>query len=286
MASFIPVGGTMQIIADSASLYSKEEGKKIGVTIIPACAVINGEIYRDYEDISNEEFLKLIAAGGIPTSSQPAIGDIMEVFEKCQEEILFLPVGDGLSGTYQNAMGAKNSMEKNDHIHILDTKTLAGPQRYLIKKALKLRDEGVDMEKIKAELQKCIESSVSFVIPTDFNFLKRSGRLTPIAAKIGSLIKIVPVLTQTEDKRRITPFAIKRSRKKAVDAIMTHLKSMGVDKDYIISISHAGVYENAKEVFNQIKEQFASSTMELFHLSPALITHGGPGCIVIQAVKK
>lgn len=276
----------MQIIADSASLYSKEDGEKIGAIIIPACAVINGETYRDFEDISNEEFLELIAEGGVPTSSQPAIGDLIDVFEQCEEEILFLPVGDGLSGTYQNAVGAKNSMEKNEHIHILDTKTLAGPQRYLVRKALQLKTEGLDIERIKQELQKCIESSVSFVIPTDFNFLKRSGRLTPLAAKIGSMIKIVPVLTQTEDKRRITPFAIKRSKKKAVEAIISHLKDMGVNKDYIISVSHAGVYENAKEVLGQIKEQFETATMELFHLSPALMTHGGPGCIVIQAVRK
>lgn len=276
----------MQVIADTASLYSKEEGRKIGVTIIPACAVVDGTIYRDFEDISNEEFLDLIANGGVPTSSQASIGEIMELFEQYDEDVLFLPVGDGLSGTYQNAVGAKNSIDNNSHIHVLDTKTLAGPQNYLVRKALQLKEEGVTIERIKQELQKCIESSVSFVIPTDFNFLRRSGRLTPLAAKIGSMIKIVPVLTQTEDKRRITPFAIKRSKKKAVEAIISHLKDMGVNKDYIISVSHAGVYESAKEVLAQIKEQFETTTMELFHLSPALMTHGGPGCIVIQAVKK
>lgn len=276
----------MQVIADTASLYSKEEGRKIGVTIIPACAVVDGTIYRDFEDISNEEFLDLIANGGVPTSSQASIGEIMELFEQYDEDVLFLPVGDGLSGTYQNAVGAKNSIDNNSHIHVLDTKTLAGPQNYLVRKALQLKEEGVTIERIKQELQKCIESSVSFVIPTDFNFLRRSGRLTPLAAKIGSMIKIVPVLTQTEDKRRITPFAIKRSKKKAVEAIISHLKDMGVNKDYIISVSHAGVYESAKEVLAQIKEQFETTTMELFHLSPALMTHGGPGCIVIQAVRK
>lgn len=276
----------MQVIADTASLYSKEEGRKIGVTIIPACAVVDGTIYRDFEDISNEEFLDLIAKGGVPTSSQASIGEIMELFEQYDEDVLFLPVGDGLSGTYQNAVGAKNSIDNNSHIHVLDTKTLAGPQNYLVRKALQLKEEGVTIERIKQELQKCIESSVSFVIPTDFNFLRRSGRLTPLAAKIGSMIKIVPVLTQTEDKRRITPFAIKRSKKKAVEAIISHLKDMGVNKDYIISVSHAGVYESAKEVLAQIKEQFETTTMELFHLSPALMTHGGPGCIVIQAVRK
>lgn len=276
----------MRIITDTASLYSPAQGEEMGIKVIPAYAVINGESYRDYEDISSEEFLRLIQAGGVPTSSQPAIGDVMDVFEEEKEEILYLSIGDGLSGGYQNAVGAKNCIEDNGHIHIVDTRTLAGPQHYLVQKALKLKEEGLDIEKIKEKLQQCIETSVSFVIPADFEFLKRSGRLTPIAAKIGGMIKIVPVLTQTEDMKRIRPFTIKRLRKKAVDAIIEHLKTMEVDKDYIISIAHAGACETAKAVFEQIRQQFAYTAMELFQLSPALITHGGPGCVTIQAIRK
>lgn len=276
----------MRIITDTASLFSPEEGQNLGITVIPACVLIKGKPYRDYVDISSEEFLDVVAKGETPTSSQPAIGDVLEVFEDDDEEILHLSLGDGLSGAYQNAVGARNCIEENDHIHVIDTKTLAGPQHYLVQKAMKLKEEGLDIEKIKKELQKSIETSVSFVIPADFNFLKRSGRLTPIAAKIGGLIKIVPVLTQTEDKKRITPFVIKRSVKNAVDAIIAHFKALKVDENYIISVSHAGAREKAMNVLQQFKAQFSNTAIELFQLSPALITHGGPECIVIQVIKK
>ena len=260
----------MQIITDTASLYAPEDG----------------EIYRDYQDIDSDTFLNKIKEGGVPTTSQPAIGDVLEVLEESRDDILYLSIGDGLSGAYQNAMGARNSAENKEHIHIMNTKTLAGPQRYLVQKALKLREEGLHMDKMIKEIQKCVETSVSFVIPEDFEFLKRSGRLTPIAARIGGLIKIVPVLTQTADKRRIEPFCIKRSKRKAVDAIIGHFRSLGVDENYIISIGHAGACEKAREVLSQIKEQFTNTKMELLQLSPALITHGGPGCITIQAIHK
>ena len=276
----------MQIVTDSASLYSPEDGNKLGFTVIPACAIMNGNVYRDFVDIDSDEFLKLIHEGGIPTSSQPAIGEVMETLKDRGEEILFLSIGDGLSGAYENAVGVKNSIEDNEYIHIVDTKTLAGPQRYFVKKAMKLREEGVTIEKIKKDLEKCIETSVSFVIPVDFNFLKRSGRLTPIAAKIGGLIKLVPVMTQTEDKRKIAPFVIKRSTKKAVEAIINHLKSLGVDENYIISIGHGGADEKANDILQQMKQHFANTMIEILKLSPALITHGGPGCITIQAVRK
>jgi DegV family protein with EDD domain len=177
-------------------------------------------------------------------------------------------------------------VEHNKKIHIIDTGTLAGAQRYLVQKAVKLRKSGFSIEKVIEELYKCIETSVSFVIPEDFEFLKRSGRLTPLTAKIGGLIKIVPVMTQTADKRRIETFCIKRSRKKAVEAIIEHLRAMGVGREHLITVGHGGALEKAKEVLGQIKEQFGDTAMEILPLSPALITHGGPGCITIQAIHK
>jgi DegV family protein with EDD domain len=276
----------MKIIADTPTLYSPEEGRELNLTIVPACTIIGDKVYKDFEDINSEEFLKLIEEGAVPTTSQPAIGDMLDVFEESNEEALVLTIGDGLSGTYQTALGAKNSIEENEHIHVVDTKTLAGPQRYLVQKAMKLREEGIGIERIKEELIKCIETSVSFVIPEDFEFLKRSGRLTPIAAKLATIIKIVPVLTQTEDKKRITLFTVKRSKKKALESIMDHLEALGVNKEYFISVSHAGTPEAAANTLARLKERFAGIHAEMFQLAPALITHGGPGCVVIQAIHK
>lgn len=274
----------MKIITDTSALYSLQDGKELGIEVIPACVLVDGVAYRDYEDISSEEFLKLIEQGKVPTSSQPAIGDVIDIFEGTQEDILYLTIGDGLSGTYQNAMGARNCVEQNEHIRIIDTQTLAGSQRYLVQKAMMLKKEGVGIEEIVKQVNNSVVNSVSFVIPSDFNYLKRSGRLTPIAAAICSVIKIIPVLTQTEDMRRIKPFAIKRSFKKAVDAVIEYFKGMRVNQDYIISIGHACVRQMAEEVVKQIRNHFSDTTIELFQLSPTLITHGGPGCITIQAI--
>lgn len=276
----------MRIIADTATLYSPEKGMEKGMTIIPVCVAINNQTYKDYEEISSEEFLKLISEGGIPTSSQPSVGDILDVLEGIQEETIFLTVGDGLSGAYQTAMGAKNSLPEHEHIHIVNSKTLAGPLHYLAEKAVVLKDKGFSLSEIKTQLQECIESSLSFVIPADFEFLKRSGRLTAVTAKIGSALKLLPVLTQTEDKTRITPIAVKRSWKSAVDTIIQRLTDKGINERYLISVCHAGTPDKAQKVLQQIKEKFLNTEIEILELSPALITHGGPGCIVVQTIMK
>ena len=276
----------MRIITDTASLFTPEEGKTVGISVVPTCVICKDEAYRDYEEIQVEQLLELISSGETPSTSQPAIGDLLDVFEGTTEETLGLFIGDGLSGGYQSAVGAKNSMDENEHIHIVDTKTLAGAEGYLVKKAMNLRAQGLGMGEIKVELEKSIAASVSFVIPADFEFLKRSGRLTPIAAKISSMIKIVPVMTQTEDKKKITLFTVKRSWKKATEAIVEQLKKIGIDEEYMIYICHGGDETAAEGVLSRIKESFCSITTKMMCLSPSMLTHGGPGCVLVQAIRK
>ncbi len=276
----------MKIIADSATLFSPQDGAEHGVTIIPVCVTINNQTYKDYEEMSSAEFLRLIQEGGVPTSSQPSVGDVLDVLGQCDEDTLFLTVGDGLSGAYQTAVAAKNSLANSEHIHIINSKTLAGPLRYLMKKALVLKEQGLDILQAKKELERCIESSVSFVIPADFEFLKRSGRLTSLTAKVGGALKLLPILTQTEDKTRIMPISVKRSWKTALDVIIQRLNSLGVNENHLISICHAGTPERVQTALEQIKAQFPATELEILELSPALITHGGPGCIVVQAIQK
>ena len=276
----------MKIIADTAALFSPAEGEKIGLTVIPVGVAVDGRAYRDYEEITSAEFLEMVAAGGVPSSSQPSVGDVLEVFEKYEEELVFLTVGDGLSGAYQTAMGARSCAEDPERIHVVDSKTLAGPLRYLAKKALALQAQGLSAAETVEALAESVESSVSFVIPADFEFLKRSGRLTPLAAKLGSKLRLLPVLTQTEDKKRIAPVGVRRSWSTAVETILRRLQSREPDENWLISVCHAGTPERAETVRAQIAAAYPTAETEVLELSPALITHGGPGCIVVQAVKK
>ena len=99
-------------------------------------------------------------------------------------------------------------------------------------------------------------------------------------------MKLIPVLTQTRDKLRIKPIAVKRSWKAALDVILNRLQSRGVDAGYCLSVSHAGAHPRAVSVLRQLKAAFPGAETEILELSPALITHGGPGCIVVQAIRK
>lgn len=274
----------MKIVTDTSTLYSPEERKKLGITVLPLCVTVNKKTYREFVDIDSLQFLKLIEEG-TPSSSQPSAGEFLDIFENKTDDILVISMADGLSGTYQSAVGMKNSLDDNDHIHIMNTKTLCGPHRYLVQKAIALKNEKKSLNEIKNELMKSIETIKSFLIPQDFDFLRRGGRLTPLTAKIGNLLKIVPILTQTEDGKRLEKYAIKRTMNGAVNEIVKNFKNAQIDKNYRIYISHANVLEKAQEVKKQLEKHFQDIAIELLELSPAFITQGGPGCIAIQVIK-
>ena len=276
----------MKIIVDSSSLYSNVEGKKKNITVLPVRVNFNGKSYKDYDEISTDEIISHIVQGAVPKSSQPAVGEVMEAYEKTDDEVLAFTIGDGLSGTYSNFVGAKNSIDNGDRVHVIDTQTLAGAYHYIVDKAVRLKDEGLNIQQIKDKLQDSIEHCWSYVIPTNFTFLKRSGRLSPLAANAAGFMKIVPSLTLSEDRRKIELLTMTRTVKKAIDEVVKSMKANGVNDNYEISVSHAGVCERAKETIQQLKESFTNATFRIFELSPSLVLHGGPGCIVIQAVKK
>lgn len=276
----------MKIIADTACLLSPEYGEQHDLTVIPVCVTIGGETFKDYSEITTAQLIEKIGAGGVPTSSQPAVGDVLDIMESSDEEMVFLTVGDGLSGAYQTTVGARNLAENNERIHVVNTKTLAGAMHNLVKKAVQLKEMGLQAEALVEKLKESIESSVSFVIPADFEFLQRSGRLTAITARVGGVLKLLPILTQTEDKTRIKPITVKRTWNSAVDVIISRLQKMGVDESFIISVCHGGVVSRAQAALDQIKSAFANVETQLFELSPALLTHGGPGCVVVQAIKR
>ena len=112
-----------------------------------------------------------------------------------------------------------------------------------------------------------IEKSFSYVIPSDFQFLKRCGRLTPLAANVAGLIKVVPVLTLSEDRKKIEIFSINRTAKKALDSIIKALIEKGVDSNYIVNVCHAGVYEKACDVVDTIKTKIQDIQCEILEIS-------------------
>ena len=277
----------MKIITDTGALLSPKEGEKIGVDVLPLNVIADKKSYKEYVDVTSQEFLDIVKEGHVPSSSQPSIGETMELFEKYPgEDILVINMADGLSGTYQSTVSAKESVEHSENIHVINSMTLCGPQRYLVEKAVALREQGLDIHHIMKELHKSIACEKSFLIPQDFGFLKRGGRLTPLAATLGGMLKITPIMTTTKDAKRLEKYAMKKTFKSAVKEIMKAFQELGVNEDFKIYVTPAGVLKQAQDVVKQLQTVFENTVIEMYDLSPVFIAQGGPGCIAVQAIRK
>ncbi len=141
------------------------------------------------------------------------------------------------------------------------------------------------MEEILRMLEECRSHCHSYLIVQDFDFLRRGGRLTPVAAKFVSALNVKPIMEQVEEGTRLGVHGISRTIKGAAKNIKTQLQKRGVGEGYLISISHARAEKDAHEIASVMREAFEKAKVEILDLSPAFITQGGPGCIAVQYVK-
>ena len=276
----------MKIITNTASSLNIQEGAQLGINILPVSVSIEGRVLRDYIDISPDEYVKLLRGEEIPSSSQPSIGDIMDLLDDSGEETIMLTVADGLSGEYGSAMAVRNSLQNRDSVYVINSGTLAGPLRYMAAAAARLRDQGESAKEIVRQITALAGSSISYVIPSDFRYLRKSGRISHLTSRIGGALHLLPVLTQTEDRKRISFKTVRRTWKSAVETVLAGLRERGVDEGCLISIAYADQRPLAEKVLKQVRESFPRTECEILQLAPSLITHGGPGCIVIQAIHK
>lgn len=276
----------LKIITDSSTLFTVEEGNKMGIEVLPLCVSIEKLDGRDTQ-IDMDLFYKKIEEGNNPVSSQPPIGEVIEVYEKyADSEILNIAMADGLSGTYQSACGAKASVDNEKNITVFNTKTLCGPHRYMVEKAIKMKNENKTLKEILEWLEYAREHQESFLIPQDFDFLRRGGRLTPFAASFASVLNLRAIMTQTPDGCRLDKFGMKRSMKQAISAVVDHLEKIKIDAKHIVYVSHARAEEDAKKAINMIKERFPNVEVKMLELGAAFVTQGGPKCVAIQYIEK
>lgn len=276
----------VQIITDSSTLYTEAEARKAGFEAVPLCVTIGDMEGRDLQ-VNMENFYERIQKGEIPMSSQPPIGDVLDAYERYPEdEIINISMADGLSGTYQSACSAREMCEQKERITVFNSMTLCGPHRYMVEKAQQMKVAGHSKKEILEWLERAKTRTESFLIPQDFAFLKRGGRLTPMAATLGSMLKLKPIMTLTEDCKKLDKFAVKRTMKAAVGAVVDHLKKAKLDARHILYVVHANAPEDAKNVVEQLRQTFAECEIQIYQLSPVFVTQGGPKCIAIQYIEK
>lgn len=276
----------LRIVSDTSTLYSSAQAREAGFAVSPLSVTIAGKSYREFDEISPDTFVGIIREGHLPTSSQPAVGDVAALYEEfAGDEILNIAMADGLSGTYASAVAAAEIQENSGNITVINSRTLCGPHRYLVEKAVKLAAEGMGKEELVAHLNELMDTGKSFLMPADFAYLRRGGRLSPLVSYVGQATNMAPIMTQTPDGRQLSLAGVRRSFAHAIKYVIKALQDRGVGEGWRIYVTHAAVPAKAQQALEMLTEAFPGGVIECYDLSPAFITQGGPGCVAVQVIK-
>lgn len=276
----------VRIVSDTSTLYSSVQAQEAGFDVSPLSVTIGGSSYREFDEISSDQFVELIRQGNMPTSSQPAVGDVAALYQQFSgDKILNISMADGLSGTYASAVTAAELSDESENITVLNTRTLCGPHRYLVEKAVELAGQNKTVAEIVAHLEELMATGKSYLIPADFAYLRRGGRLSPLVSYVGQAVKLAPVLTQTEDGRQLIIAGVRRSFAHAVQYVGKALQTLGVGENWRVYITHASAPQLAEQAHQMLVKLFPDAVFEIHPLSPAFITQGGPNCVAVQVIR-
>ena len=193
-------------------------------------------------------------------------------------------MASGLSGTYTSAVAAAQLCPHADRISVVNARTLCGPHRYLVEQAVKWVQEGASRQQILDKLNALMDTAKSYLVPADFDYLRRGGRLSPLVSYMGKAVNLTPIMTQTETGERLTPASIRRGYPHAVKYIVRELEKAGIGEGWRIYISHADAMDKAQLTRKALQEAMPGAYCEILPLSPAFITQGGPGCVAVQYI--
>lgn len=213
------------VVTDSTAYIPNDLLDKYNIYTISLSVNFGDETYKEDLEITTEQFYEKIKTTGVlPTTSQPAIGEFIELYKKLEEdydEVISIHLSKKFSGTYEAAVSAGRMMEKIK-VHVYDSELSAMPQGFYALRAAELVKDGEEVETILNELDQMKEKTRAYFMVDDLSHLKRGGRLSHAQALLGSLLSIKPILHIVDGL--IEPYEKIRTRKKAIRRIMSMLE--------------------------------------------------------------
>lgn len=278
------------IVTDTTSAMNKEIAAAHGIELISLSVIVDGQEYKDQVDISTEQLYDYLKDGKTPSTSQPNTGYLIEKMEAWQKEnyeaIIVVTCSADLSGTNNGFHLAKDTVGL-DNVYIYDSRQVGAPVMDMAIRAKQLADEGKDVDEIFKVLEEKTKHSFSFLYPDNFDQLSRSGRLSPMAARMASMLKFKALLCLDEQGKSVDKYSMSRTEVKVLKAITDKFHELGVNAEkYKIYISHADNIVFAKKSKLLLQTTFHGIEVEINNLPAVLTCHGGLACCALHSTYK
>lgn len=281
------------IVTDSNSGMSQAMGKELGVSVVPMPFIVNDEEYFEDINLTQEEFYSKLKEGADILTSQPAIGQVTELWDKLLEdyhEVLHIPMSSALS---QSMATAKSFAQKyQGKVEVVDNRSISITQRQAVLNALELVKEGKSAKEIRTWLEEHDTDTSIYIMVDTLKYLKKGGRLTPAVAAIGTILRIKPVLQIQCGK--LDTFAkvtnVQAGKNKMITAIKKDLETRFAEfvskGEMVVAVAYTDCREKAEQFAEEIKKEIPDVPFKFIDpLSLSVSCHIGPGALAVGTMR-
>ncbi len=278
----------VKIVTDSNSGITQAEAEKLGISVVPMPFLIDGETYFEDINLTQEEFYAHLKEDANVSTSQPAIGDLTDLWDRLLEDedaqIVHIPMSSGLSESCHTAQAL--ARDYGGRVHVVDNQRISITQKESVRDALLLASRGCSAAEIKNYLETTARESSIYITLETLKYLKKGGRLTPAAALIGTLLRIKPVLqiqgAKLDAFRKVT--SVKAAKKVMIDAVRsdaeTRFAALREKGELELAIAHTANAEEAAVFADELRQAFPDIPLrDVDPLSLSVACHIGPGAL-------
>lgn len=279
------------IITDSNSGITQEEAVSLGITVVPMPFTIDNIDYYEGVNLTQGEFYEKLESNVEIMTSQPSPDSVMDAWEKALEdndEVIYIPMSSGLSGSCQTAYMLAQDYE--DKVYVVDNQRISVTMRQSVLDAIELAKNGKSGSEIKDILEEDKFNSSIYIMLDTLKYLKKGGRITPAAAALGEILRLKPVLQIQGEK--LDAFAKARTTSHAKSLMINAIKSDceerfgGLNTDNVtIMVAYTHNDDVAMEFIEELKEEFPGFDIICNPLSLSVSCHIGPGALAIACCK-
>lgn len=280
---------TMKIawITDTAAQLDETFIRNHNVHILPLSVVFADGVFKETVDMTQEEFYdKLRVAKTHPKTSQPAIGEMVALYERLKEQgydcAIALHVSSGLSGTFDSSQTAAQMVDFK--IYPIDSKIGSYPMIKMIEIGNELLELGNDVEEVVVAIKKVTENSKLSFIPANLNQLHKSGRVSGTQAFLSNLLNIKVVISFNDGKPEMKEKvrANKRAKKNVTDLLRSDMKKGKVPE---IAVIHCNNPKDAARWRDELLQEFPNLKVQVLPLSVCVGVHAGEGTTGLSWVR-
>ena len=270
------------IVTDTINCLPAEVIKEYDIREVPVALSINGQPYRDQVDITSDEFWKIFPDMKEFTTGAPPMGDYLSILSdlsKSTDSILCVFVSKALSAINEAAVQAVEIFKAEQpgvNIEIVDSKTAAGAQGFIVLEAARAARAGKNLAEVIQVAQDMI-LRVKFVTAMDtLKYLIKSGR-APKTAYIGELFQVKPIIGMVSNTGLVENLGRANGKQKALAKLADLMKKhIDISKPVHLNVHYTNRIEDGEKLRDLVTSQLNCAEVFFTPYTPVMAGHTGP----------